>query len=228
MARIGTFQLPDATVFDSRCEYVLGRVRRIVKLTSFFTRFANRESFASTLDDLERELERFDRGETDLSIHEGRFLDGRRRKWTLTRDDDRCVGVGVLEILANDRYERSESENQESVSITSSPQVVNLAPSGNWNALPVLELTATVALTNPSFSDGPRTIECNLTLNPGESLALDSEERTAVKNGVTNVLSFVSGEFVELDPGGATLTYQDETGGGPQASLAVKWRDRWV
>ena len=64
--------------------------------------------------------------------------------------------------------------------------------------------------------------------SPGESLVLDSEERTAAKNGNTNVLSIVSGDFVELDPGGATLTYQDATSGDPQASLVVKWRDRWV
>jgi hypothetical protein len=228
MGRIGTFEFPQTTVVESQTEFLLGRVRRLLRLTAFLTRYASKAEFRQAMADLEREIERFDRGETDLSVSAGRFFKGRRRKWSLTRDEDRCVAVGHLEILTDDRFERSESENEETFSITSSPQSENVTVGGNWNAPAVFTLTAAAALVNPVFTDGTRTLSTEISLGVGETLSLDSENRTAVKNGSTNVLSSVSGDFIELEPGTANIEYSDSTAGGPTASLLVKWRDRWV
>lgn len=228
MPRIGDFQLPETTVVDKRTEFVLGRVRGIVRLTAFLTRFSSRQSFREAIEELEREIERFDRGETDLSVHTGRSLQGRRRKWTLTRDDDRCLAVGELEVLADDRFERSETESQEAFSLTSSPQTCNLSVGGNWNALPVLRLTASTAIANPAFSNGNQSLRCSLGLEVGDVLELDSENQSATKNGDTNVLSSTSGDFVQLSPGSPVLEYSDENAAGRGASLVVTWRDRWV
>ena len=63
---------------------------------------------------------------------------------------------------------------------------------------------------------------------PLSAMELDSENRTATKNGTTNALASVSGDFIELDPGEASIEYSDATVGGPTATLEVKWRDRWV
>jgi len=228
MTRIGTFEFPPTTIVDSQTEFVLGRVRRILRLTTFLTRYASKAEFRQSMADLEKEIERFDLGATDLSVNAGRFFKGRRRKWSLTKDEDRCLAVGNLEILTDDRFERSESENEETFPITSSPQSENLTVAGNWNALPVLTLTATAALVDPVFTDGTRTLAATLSLGIGETLELDAENRTATKNGATNVLTSVSGDFIELEPGTANLQYSDSTPGGPAASLEVRWRDRWV
>ena len=96
MARIGTFELPTTTVVDSQTEFLLGRVRRLVRLTAFLTRYASKAEFRQSMADLEREIERFDLGETDLSVNSGRFFKGRRRKWSLTQDEVRCLAVGHL------------------------------------------------------------------------------------------------------------------------------------
>ena len=142
MPRIGDYQLPSTTIVDTRSEYLLGRVRRIVRLTTFLRRYSSKESFREAMEDLEKEIERFDCGETDLSVHTGRSIRGRRRKWTLTRDDDRCLAVGELEVLAEDRFERSETESEQTFSLTTSPQVCGITVGGSWNALPVLHITS--------------------------------------------------------------------------------------
>jgi hypothetical protein len=228
MPRIGIFDLPLTTLINESTELVLGRIRKVVSITAILEKFSNRSEYLSAVADLEREIERLDRGETDLSIHDGRSLRGRRRKWNLTREDDICLAVAFLEFLAEDRFERSEIENSESFSVTASPQSFDLTPAGNWNALPVLELTAISALSNPSFSDGTRTLILDLDLSPGDMLVIDSEGRTATRNDTENVLNNTVGEFPELAPASATIMYSDETGGGPSASLKVTWRDRWV
>ncbi len=228
MPRIGIFSLPKTTLINESTELVLGRIRKVVSVTTVLEKHGSREAYRTAVSDLEREVERLDRGETDLSIHDGRVLKGRRRKWSLIREDDLCLAVASLEFLAEDRFERSENENSETFSVTASPKSFDLEPDGNWNALPVLELTATVALTNPSFTDGTRILTLNLDLDPGDKLAIDSEARTATKNGTENVLNATSGEFPELAPASASIEYSDETVGGPTGSLEIKWRDRWV
>jgi len=229
MPRIGTFELDSTTtVIDTRTEFVLGRVRRVTVLTLFLTRFTDRDDFSRTLDDLEKEVERLDRGETDFSIRTGRMLRGRRRKWVLTRDEDRCTAVARLEVLGEDRYEYGETENLVSFSITSSPQNLDLTVGGNWNALPILKLTASGNLADPVFSDGVRTLSCNLSLAAAETLEIDSESRTVTKNGDEDVFPSVTGDFPEPVPGSTSLVYSDSTSGTPSASLEIRWRDRWV
>jgi hypothetical protein len=228
MARIGNFELsPTQTVVDSRTEFLLGRVRRLIRITTFLTRFADKADFVQQVAALEKELERFDRGDTDLSIREGRFFKGRRRKWTLTCDETRCLAVGNLEALTDDRYERSETLSTENAILASSPQEIPLTVAGNWPALPILTLAATGALDSPVFTVGSMALTVAVTMAAGEVLTLDCEERTADLAG-TNVLHSVSGDFPELPPGSPILTYTDSSPGGPDATLAVSWRDRWV
>ncbi|MCA9426346.1 MAG: phage tail family protein [Candidatus Omnitrophica bacterium] len=228
MPRIGTFTLPITTLINEKTELILGRIRKVVSITTVLEKFASRSAYETAVSDLEKEIERLDRGHTDLSIHGGRFLQGRRRKWNLIREDDICLAVASLEFLADDRFERSEEENSETFPVTTSPESFDLSPDGNWNALPILELTATTALTNPSFSDGTRTLPLTLDLDPGDKLVIDSDARTAMKNDTENVLNSTSGEFPQLAPGSASIEYSDETVGSPAGSLTVRWRDRWV
>lgn len=50
------------------------------------------------------------------------------------------------------------------------------------------------------------------TLAPGESVVIDMDAMTAVK-GSTNVLKYLTGDFISLVPGGNLITYTDaETG----------------
>ena len=229
MPRVGSFVFrEETTVAESRTEFVFGRVRRVVTLAGVLNGFSSRSAYEAAIAEVRRELERFDRGETDFSLTAGRFIEGRRRRFDLVRNDAGCFAAVHLEILAADRYERSESESAEVVAIAASPQTVPLEPDGNWPALPRLRLEAVGTIVNPSFSDGTRTLSAALTLAPGDVLELDGENRTASKNGSENVLHLISGEFPEVHPAGTDLEYADETPGGPDATLTVAWRDLWV
>ena len=228
MPRIGTFEFPLTTLVDERTELVLGRIRKVVKVTLVLEKFSDKSAYEAALSDLEEQVEKLDRGQADLSIHPGRFLSGRRRKWGLVRQDNHCMAVAFLEFLAEDRFERSETENTQSFSVTQSPQSFNLNAGGNWNALPVLELTANASLSDPSFSDGTRTLSIDTDLVTGDQLVIDSESRTVSKNGTENLLGQTTGDFPELTPNASSLDYSDNTAGNPSGTLKVTWRDRWV
>jgi len=229
MARIGTFQFPDdTTVIDLSRRFIRGRDRKISNLTSILNRFSSQADLKQAVRDLRREVERFDQGETDLSVHDGRFLMGRRSRSDIEEHEDRGLAVIRLEVFSDDRYERSETEFQATFNLTTSPQVLNFSPGGNWNTPPTLVLTATATISNPSLTDGERTLTYSGDLLLGELIELDGEKRTATKNGTENVLNDISGEFVELTPDSAALTYTDSSTPAPNATLLVKWRDRWV
>lgn len=227
MARIGTFELPqDSTLADLRTEFVLGRVRRVVRITTVLSRFSGRAAFVAALENLEREIERLDRGETDFSIRAGRLFNGRRRRHEVARDDARCLAALTLEILTEDRFERSETVRTVADSISSSPKILNLATEGNWTALPRVELTFGQPVSEPTLSSGDFSLEILGDFAPGEVLVADSEERVVTRNG-TNILAQTSGDFIELAPGGATLAYS-ATAALHDAAIEVTWRDRWV
>lgn len=224
---IGAFTFPETTtVVDVRTEFVLGRVRKVVRLSSVLNRFTDRDDYRAAVAQLDAEVERFDRGESNLSIHSGRFLAGRRRKYIATRDEERCVSVVTLEALADDRYERSETLHTSEQPIAASPQTVALDTSGNWESLPRITLTANAALSNPALAGDSGTMTVAVDLDPGDVLVVDSDLRTVTVNGANRIQS-ASGDFPALAPGGGELTYS-ATAATHDSDITVTWRDRWI
>lgn len=227
MPRIGTFELPgESTLAESRTEFVLGRVRRTLRISSVLSRFSGKPAFVEALENLGHEIERLDRGETDFSIRAGRFLRGRCRRHECLRDDARCLAVLSLELLSEDRFERSEMLRTHAETVLSSPRVLNLATDGNWTALPRVEITFGQPVSEPTLSSGEFSLEIRGDFAPGDVLVVDTEERVVTRNGA-NILAETSGDFIELAPGGATLAYS-ATAPVHDADMVVSWRDRWV
>ncbi len=226
MIRIGSYNLPlVTTTVDSRVEYVLGRVRRVIQITSVLSQFASRVAFQSALEGLSREIERFDRGEVEISLQSGRYLSGRRRKHKVEVDEERCLAVMSLEVLADDRFEHGPLCFH-SETITSSPHSFLVISSGNWNALPQIQYNPTCPVTYPHFFDGTRQITVYLEMNASDVLVLDSTKHSITLNG-ESVLQAAQGDFVELSPGTTSLLCSD-AGSVHTASLYLFWHDRWV
>jgi phage-related protein len=226
MIRIGSFNLPQVTTTaDSRVEYVLGRVRRVIQITSVLNQFANREVFQSAIESLSREIERFDRGEVEISLQPGRFLRGRRKKHKVEVDEERCLAVMSLEVIADDRFEHS-SLRFHSETITGSPQTFSVVSNGNWNALPQIQYNPTCPVSFTNFYDGTRQMTVIQEMNAPDVLIIDSAKRSVTLNG-ENVLHMTQGDFVELAPGTTHLVYGD-AGSVHTASLYLFWQDRWV
>lgn len=226
MPSVGSFNLPVATTtVDSRVEYVLGRVRRVIQITSVLSQFVDRAAFHVALESLSREIERFDRGEVELSLQSGRSLSGRRKKHTVEVNEERCLAVLSLEVLADDRFEHGVLRFH-SAAITNSPQTIAVAVGGNWNALPQLQFSPSAAATHPHFYDGTRQMTVMVEVDASSTLIIDSLEQTVKLNG-ESVLHQVQGDFVELSPGTTNILYSD-AGSHHTGSLYLFWKDRWV
>lgn len=226
MVRIGGYNLPQVTTtVDSRVEYVLGRVRRVIQITAVLSQFTSRAAFQSALQSLSREIERFDRGEVEVSLQPGRYLSGRRRKQKMEVDEEKCLAVLSLEVLADDRFEHG-SLRFHSEAITTSPHSFQVVSNGNWNVLPQIQYTPNCPVTYPLFSDGTHQMTVFLEMSSAEVLILDSVKRSITLNG-ENVLHVAQGDFVELSPGTTHLVYSD-AGSVHTASLYLFWQDRWV
>jgi hypothetical protein len=227
MAHIGSFQFPDdTTLIDSKTEFVLGRVRRLITITTVLRRFAGRSEFQDALAGFEAEIERFDCGEVDLSINPGRYLLGRRRRFSLSKDERSCLAVAALEVLTSDRFERSESLHEFSAPITGSPQTFSIPVDGNWPALPRIQINLNQSVNSLTVSGGGKSMTLPLALSAQDIVVLDSEERSALLNS-TNALGSVTGDFVELTASGETLTVTSSPA-ALNGTLSVWWRDRWA
>lgn len=229
MTSVGDFTFPERrTVVTVRTREVLSRVRREIEIVSLFCSYASLSQLESDLEMLEGELERFDRREAGLRLHPGRYLMGWRRDWQkLIEPQARAASIRLL-ALTDDRFERSIEEHILNVSISHQNQTTQVSHTGNGWAFPRCSITATGTLINPSFSDGSRTLTCTVQLSPGETLAIDSDRRSALKNGTTNVLSQTLGEFPLLEPGGGELVYADDAASSHLGNLEIRYRDLWV
>ncbi len=229
MTSVGDFTFPERrTVVTVRTREVLSRVRREIEIVSLFCSYASLSQLESDLEMLEGELERFDRREAGLSLHPGRYLMGWRRDWQkLIEPQARAASIRLL-ALTDDRFERSIEEHVLNVSVAQQSQATPVSHAGNGWAFPQCSIAATGTLINPSFSDGSRTLTCNVQLSPGETLQIDSDRRSVLKNGTANVLSQTLGEFPLLEPGGGELVYADDAASSHLGSLEIRYRDLWV
>lgn len=226
MVSIGTFTLPDNTTwFETRIDRVEERYRRVVQVESVLTRFASQESFQSSIDELQRQIERLDRQEAALSVAPGRSIRGQRRRCHLQRDTEKCIAVLSLEVLGVDRFEYG-SLQLHSQELASSPMNLLANASGNWTALPRIQISPSGEVQYPHLFDGQNQMTVFLTLSALDVLVLDSANRTVTLNG-TNVLRDTQGEFVEMIPGQANLHYSD-AGGSRSGTAHIFWEDRWV
>jgi len=229
MVTLGSFTFPEKRTFvQVRTRNVLSRVRKEINLYTLLIRYSELEQLEADLEALEGQLEKFDRREATLSLHEGRYYTGWRRDFQrFVESRHRAASVHLL-ILTDDRFERSIEEHQENVTLTASGQSVVVSQSGNGLAFAKFLLSATGSLVQPQISDGPRSLVFQETLEAGDTLEIDSDRRTAVRNGTESVLSLMSGDFPLLSPGETTLTYTDCAGSSHSGTLQITYRDLWV
>lgn len=226
MVTIGSCSLPiDTTWFESHTELIDQRYRRVIRVESVLSRFASRESFGNSIDELQCQIELVDRGEATVSVTAGRSIHGQRRHCHLHRDVEKCIAVLSLEVVGEDRFEYG-SERLHSEMLTSSPMTIQAVASGNWSSLPRIQISPSEEILYPHLYDGQRQMTVFLTLAALDVLVIDSAKRTVTLNG-TNVLRDTQGEFVELDRGQSNLQYGDASG-SRSGSVYVFWRDRWI
>lgn len=229
MVALGSFTFPEHRTFVRvRTREVLSRVRKEIDIYSLLIHYASLEALRADLEALEGELEKFDRGEASLSIHESRYFMGRRRDLQRFVEPRHLAATVHVLVLTEDRFERSTEEHQETLEFSQSGQSIVVSQAGNGLAFAKFLLTAGGNLVEPQISDGTRSVVFEASLGSGDTLELDGDARTAVKNSTENVLHLVSGEFPLLSPGNTTITYTDDATSSHTGTLQVKYRDLWV
>jgi len=113
----------------------------------------------------------------------------------------------------------SVAESTFSKTVTTAPETITYA--GTYKALPVITITATSDMTNPSITVEDKTLIYTGTLAAGQSLVINCETYQATITGV-NALGSVSGDWPVLYPGENEVTMS--TG----CSLQIKYRERWL
>ena len=224
-------QLGDYTFRDestrvvSDLRYVEHRLRREFEIVGILEGFPDLTLFLVELSALEAAVEAFAAGEASLSPTTGRYVFGRVLRYRKTIDEPGRAASFRLVVLSHDRFERSTELHTETLDFTASGQSLALANAGTAASLPLLTLTASVALDAPTISDGTRALTFGGTLGVGETLVLDCDAHTAARDG-GNALAFMSGDWPVLSPGETTLTYTDA--GGHTGSLRADYRDFWA
>ncbi len=161
-----------------------------------------------------------------LSLRAGRRLLVRRNAFKREIRGDELVGAFTLELEARSPFEESTGETQIPWTIAASGAQLNAASAGTLYAEPVIAMTATGTLVDPSVSDGTRTVAYSGTVADGETLVFDAVAPKATLEGV-DVTPYTRGEFPRIPPEGSTLVYTDDATSSHTASATATFRDRW-
>jgi hypothetical protein len=229
MVAIGDYAFPEhSTAVDVQSRFIDGTLKKIIRIDAIVLGSGNAADFLANVEDLEGEVEKFDRGEANLSITPGRYHQGIRLGLQRTLDRESKFAAFEILLLTDDRFERSSELHEEDKTIAASGDTLALSQAGNVYAFPEIALTATGDLVYPVLSDGTRSLAYNGTIPAGSVLVIDADAKTAILNGDTNALPKITGSFPLLSPGDTTLTYTDNEESSHQGSLVVQFRDTWV
>lgn len=222
---LGPITFPDReTSVEERYEEVAGRDERVIKISGVILEPA--------LSDVENRLDAIldaasvDDFSAELSLRDGRRLWVRRDGYKRQVSRDPMTGAFELTLSARDPFEESVSVTAVPWSISASGATSAFASAGNVYSKPVIALTASGTIVNPSFSDGVRTMSYSGTVQDGETLVIDAETGRVELDGV-DVTPYADGLAPRLEPEGTTLTYTDDPSSSHTAEVVVAFRDRW-
>lgn len=216
---------PSAVTVRERHEEVGGRRERVIEIAGVIAGLSSEGAIHDVLDAVLNEASSEDYS-VALSVRAGRRMFVRRAEFVRNTSVEALTGTFELTLSARDPFEESTALHSVAWPITASGAELELDTNGNASAQLAITLTAIGTIVNPSFSDGVRTIAYSGTLSTGDVLRVDGAAGTALLNG-HDVLPYVSGVFPQLEPGGVTLTYEDDATSSHAVSVTVEYRDRW-
>jgi hypothetical protein len=220
---IGDVTLPE-TMVTVREEYeeVGGRDARRLRVSGLLP--------ATTLSQLQQQMEQLVQRsfETQLAVvlRPGRVLWARRARLF----HEPCIAAGLsgftLVLEVPDIFEYSEAEHAETWTVSAAPVSRSFATVGNASALPVCFAQSAAEWTEPSWSDGTRTLTYTGTVPAGTVLRLDASARRVTLDG-DDVTPYVTGEFPEIMTPSGVLTFTCAEALTEPVLMEVRYRHRW-
>lgn len=218
MITIGDFTFPErTTVLTVNTIEAKSKVRKEIRIQSMLD---------GSLEDLRQAIESFDRGETSLSIHPGRYYMGRRRYLRITPISSDSMAWVDFWILANDRYERSSILHTQSLNPFFGRVDFSLLNSGNWQAPLYFTIQPSNEITHVEISSAGGTFIVDENIRSDNTLVIDSEKRLVSVNGC-NYCAFTNDNYPFLSSGANSLSIQIRPS-EVVVGCAIQYRDFWI
>ncbi len=226
MICIGTFTFPErTTTWRSIIIEALSKERREIILDSLLLEADCPLGVQRRLDELREEIERFDRGQANLSLHENRFFEGRRRELKIAPSPREDAARVQLRILTLDRFERSTELHTHSADLQPPTNTVRLLNRGNHATPPLITIQPSGTIESFTLNIDAAELTYEGGLGSGDRLSLDSEANTALLNDTENVTHLVD-QFPWLDSGWNRAAVV--VSGAANGLMQIEYRDLWV
>lgn len=226
MVQIGAFGFPKKNTF-TQCKLVEAnsKVRKEVRIRSLL-RASSPSGLDETLQQLQAAVEAFDHGDETLSLTAGQIHYGRRRSFEIA-PEKRSLAAGVdLLLWTIDRYARSEILHHHEDETYQGQARFAVLNRGNWNTPVQVFVHAKDKIESLNIKCGKATFTLNTSIQPGEIMVVDSENRSVQIDG-RNVFDLSNQQFIGLQPGAnhVRITHSPANDG---AQCSITYRDLWV
>ncbi|MBZ0258252.1 phage tail family protein [bacterium] len=226
MTRIGGFLFPEKST-HTQCAMVEAnsKVRKEIRIRSLL-RAPSPQALDERLQQLQAAVEAFDHGDAMVSLQPGQAHYGRRRSFEIA-PERRSLAAGVdLLLWTRDRYARSETLHQNQDETYMSEAQFSLFNRGNWKSPLQVSVNAKAKIDSLTIETENESFTINTTIQTGETLVVDSEERTVQING-RNAFASCNQLFPFLQPG-ANHLWISLAPAGANAQCVIAFRDVWV
>ena len=223
---IGSFVFPKKTTWwRSTTIEALSKERREIIVEAILAVPENTIELNRQIEDLQREMERLDRGEATLSLHPGRYFAGRRRELSIAPSGRGDAARVRLVILTLDRFERSQELRCEKADLQPPTNSIHVLNHGTHPTPPIFRIQSSGAVGSLNIDVGSENLMYSGTLASNDNLLLDCENNKATLNETTNVTHLVNG-FPLLPSGWSTVTIH--VSGEANGICQITYRDLWV
>lgn len=226
MIAIGSFQFPDhlttthLTIIEAK-----SKVRKEIRIQSLL-RLNNPRLLEDTLNQFRGELESFDRQETELYLHQGRFYKGRQRHVQIVPSPDQSLAFIDLLVLTNDRYEWGSILHTHQQKLFNGQALFSLFNLGNWVTSPLITITPTETIESVQLKTLQEDFSLNQSIENGQTLIIDSETYSTKLDGNT-IHSAINENYPVLLPGSNHITIRTQPTSA-EVHCTIQYRDKWV
>ncbi|MFH1742137.1 MAG: hypothetical protein ABIH23_24300, partial [bacterium] len=177
------------------------------------------------IEDLQREMESLDRGEATLSLHPGRYFEGRRRELSIAPSGREDAARIRLIILTLDRFERSQELHCEKADLQPPTNSIHVLNRGTHPTPPIFRIESSGAVGSFAIDVASEKLTYGGELASNDNLLLDCENNKATLNETTNVTHLVD-VFPLLPSGWSTVAIH--VSGEANGICEITYRDLWV
>lgn len=219
MIAIGNFSFPESsTVAQVGLIEAKSKVRKEIRIRSMLRGSA--EEFLHA-------LEAFDRGEESLSIHSGRYYQGRRRELRITPNLPSSLCWVDVWILTDDRYERSSILHQHALDTVEGLATFELLNEGNWSTPLWITLQPAQMIQRIGIVGGEgEAFQMDESIPEGSTVVIDAENRLVTLDSENRFMT-ANQKFPYLAVGSHDVSIQVEPSDVP-VHCVVSYRDTWI